>query len=327
MTSCFPLQISVVQPTDAEIQEVRTYNQLLVKAARKAPALPENSQLRARAMRAALKKAPVVSKPLPFGETRRISTPGGELSLRVLIPSQVRGVYLDIHGGGWVLGDATLGERLNWEMAQAAEVAIASVDYRLAPEHPYPAAVEDCVNAALWLADNAIAEFGTNCLTIGGESAGAYLATMTLLQLRDRYDLLPFTAANLIYGIYDLGGTPSCRRGNPGREFDLTPEAMQWYINCFLPEVAPELRREPQYSPLYADLRGMPPAFFSASSSDILLDDTLFMASRWAAAGSSAEVALYPELTHGFTLQPLALARTATARSQHFIRQKILEQP
>ncbi|MBD2576415.1 alpha/beta hydrolase [Oscillatoria sp. FACHB-1406] len=327
MTSCFPLQISVVQPTAVEIQEVRTYNQLLERAAQKIPALPTDRQERAGAMREALRKAPVVSKPLPVGETRRISTPDGELNLRVLIPSEVRGVYLDIHGGGWVLGDATLGERLNWEMAQAAKVATVSVDYRLAPEYPYPAAVEDCVNAALWLADNAIAEFGTNCLTIGGESAGAYLAVMTLLQLRDRYNLLPFKAANLIYGIYDLGGTPSCRRGNPAREFDLTPEAMQWYINCFLPEVAIASRREPQYSPLYADLRGMPPAFLTASRSDILLDDTLFMASRWAAAGSSAEVALYPELTHGFTLQPLALAKTATARSQHFIRQQILEQP
>lgn len=323
MCHSFPLQITDLQASEADIEEVRAYNRLLQKAAQKAPALPTEPLQRAIAMREALLKAPFISKPIPQGETRQIPTPAGNLALRVLVPPRVEAVYLDIHGGGWVIGNATIGERLNWEMAQAANVAVVSVDYRLAPEHPYPAALDDCEAAALWLLEKAKSEFGTECLTIGGESAGAYLAAMTLLRMRNKYNVFPFAAANLFYGIYDLGGTPSCRRGNEERNFDLTPAQMNWFVKQFLSDVPLESRQESQYSPLYADLTGMPPAFFTVSSSDILLDDTLFMAARWAAAGSPAEVVIYPELPHGFTLLPLALARAANSRSRHFIRQKV----
>src|SRR5439155_19280503 len=94
-------------------------------------------------------------------------------------------------------------------VAHRCEFAVVSVDYRLAPECHYPAGPDDCEAAALWLAANAQTDFGTDRLLIGGESAGANLAVVTLLRLRDRYAFRGFRAANLVFGVYDLSGTPS----------------------------------------------------------------------------------------------------------------------
>jgi acetyl esterase len=96
-------------------------------------------------------------------------------------------------------------ERVN----EKAGLACVSVEYRLAPENPYPAPPDDCESAALWLAKNAKAEFGSDVLAIGGESAGATLAAVTLLRMRDRHGFTGFRAANLVYGAYDLSMTPS----------------------------------------------------------------------------------------------------------------------
>ena len=102
------------------------------------------------------------------------------------------------------LQDATL-ERVN----DKAGLTCVSVEYRLAPENPYPAGPDDCESAAVWLAKNAKAEFGTDALAIGGESAGATLVAVTLLRMRDRHGFTGFRAANLVYGAFDLSMTPS----------------------------------------------------------------------------------------------------------------------
>jgi len=315
-----PLKIIHPQVSREELAEVQHYKRLLKKAAQNAPLLPNEPRDRAIAMRQALSKAPFISKPHPQGQTRTIDSSASSVKIRVLLPPTIKAVYLDIHGGGWAIGSATMGERLNWQLAETAGVAVVSVDYRLAPEYPYPAAPDDCEAVAVWLLETAKGEFGTERLLIGGESAGAHLAVATLLRVRDRYQALDrFEAANLFYGIYDLGGTPSCRLGGCEASGDLTPARMTWYTDLFLPNVPTEARRDRAYSPLYADLAGMPPALLTVSHSDILLDDSLFLASRWAAAGSPAELAIYPELPHGFTLLPLSLARKAYARSLEFI--------
>ena len=98
----------------------------------------------------------------------------------------------------------------NWRLAQACSVAVVSVDYRLAPEHPFPAGPDDCEAAALWLLERTAGEFGTTKVFVGGESAGAYLAAVTMLRLRERFGgPPPLIGAELCYGVYDLGGTPS----------------------------------------------------------------------------------------------------------------------
>src|SRR5207248_6647397 len=123
------------------------------------------------------------------------------------------GVYLHIHGGGWSIGAADLHDVELSQLARETRLVIASLAYRLAPEHPYPAAPDDCEDAVLWLLERGARELGAPpALAIGGESAGAHLSAVTLLRLRDRHGVTDaFKAANLVYGAFDLSGTPSRR--------------------------------------------------------------------------------------------------------------------
>jgi acetyl esterase/lipase len=232
--------------------------------------------------------------------------------LRTFVPDEVRAVYLDVHGGAFFMGAARMDDHPNAALARRAGVATVSVEYRLAPEHPYPAAPDDCEAAALWLLANAKREFGTDRLLVGGASAGANLAAVTLLRLRDRHGAArAFRGANLVFGVYDLAGTPSQRgAGVPS------------YRDLYLPGWTDERRRHPDVSPLHADLAGLPPALFTVGGADPLLDDSLFMALRWRAAGSRAELAVYPESLHGFTLFPTAMARAANARIAAFVAER-----
>ena len=247
---------------------------------------------------------------------RGIAGPAGELRLRVLVPESVRGAYLHLHGGGWTLGAAHQSDVRNWAIARHCGLAVVSVDYRLAPEHPFPAGPDDCEAAALWLVSHAAAEFGTTRLWIGGESAGAHLAALTLLRLRDRHALRPFAGANLVYGAYDLSMTPSQRRWGE-RNLVLSTPILEWFSDFFVPDRA--RRRDPDVSPLYADLTGLPPALFSVGTLDPLLDDSLFMHARWLAAGGRAELAVWPGGIHGFDAFPIGLSRAARARIDAFL--------
>ena len=250
-----------------------------------------------------------------MAEERVIEGPGGPLILRTFVPQSPKGVYLHIHGGGWVLGRAHLQDPRNEEIANACQVAVVSVDYRLAPDHPYPAGPDDCEAAALWAVENAKAEFGADALVIGGESAGAHLSAVALLRMRDKHGFTGFSAANLVYGVYDLAMTPSQLNWG-ARNLVLSAEIMAWFYDKFAPE---SIRREPDLSPLYADLRGMPPALFTVGTLDPLLDDTLFMSQRWLSAGAPAELAVYPGGPHGFDGHPTRMARKARERMNEFI--------
>ena len=254
-----------------------------------------------------------------MAEERVIDGPGGALTLRTFVPQSPKGVYLHIHGGGWVLGRAHLQDPRNEEVARNCEVAVVSVDYRLAPEHPYPAALDDCEAAAAWLAASAKSEFGADALVIGGESAGAHLSAATLLRMRDKHRFSGFSGANLVYGVYDLAMTPSQRNWG-ARNLVLNTEIMAWFYDQFIPE---NLRRDPDASPLYADLSGLPPALFTVGTLDPLLDDTLFMSQRWQAASSPAKLAVYPGGPHGFDSHPTQMARRARDRMDEFIKSAV----
>jgi acetyl esterase len=242
---------------------------------------------------------------------------GHDIPLRIIAPDNPRGVYFHIHGGGWVLGGADMQDPKLERIADTTGLAAVSVEYRLAPEHPYPAGPDDCEAAALWLVRNAKAEFGSKVMTIGGESAGGHLSAVTLLRMRDRHGYTGFRGANLVYGAYDMSMTPSQRQFGDERLVLRTIDIAQFY-NAFLPTVTE--RRDPDISPLYARLQDMPPALFSVGTADALLDDTLFMHARWIAAGNAAELAIYPGGAHGFTLFPNALAEQASARMDDFLR-------
>lgn len=245
---------------------------------------------------------------------------GNEIPLRIIAPDRARGVYLHIHGGGWVLGGADLQDPMLEHIADSTGLATVSVEYRLAPEHPYPAGPDDCESVAAWLVQNARAEFGSDVLTIGGESAGGHLAAVTILRMRDRYGYAGFRGANLVYGAFDLGMTPS-QRAFGNRRLVLRTIDIQQFYNAFLPTITE--RRIPDISPLYADLKGLCPALFSVGTQDALLDDTLFMHARWIAAGNPAELAIYPGGAHGFTLFPNRLAEESAARSEVFLREVV----
>lgn len=231
----------------------------------------------------------------PRARTTTIEGPAGPIGLRILVPDEVRGVYLHIHGGGWIVGsNDTWDEQLEYFGREAGMVAV-SLDYRLAPEHPAPAAIDDCVAVASWLIEHAEREFGTSWLSIGGESAGSNLAVLTLLRLRDAGKGDAFRAASLLYGVFDLSLTPSVFlvKGAPF----ISLEAMRRFTGAFAGDVD---LKDPALSPLYADLHDLPPALFSVGSVDPLLDDSLFMFMRWQAAGNLAQLAVYPGGTHGF---------------------------
>jgi acetyl esterase len=254
---------------------------------------------------------------------RTIAIPGRDgnsVPLRIIAPDQVRGVYLHIHGGGWVLGSAEQQDPMLERIADNTGLAVVSVEYRLAPECPYPAGPDDCESAAAWLVKNAKAEFGSDVLTIGGESAGGHLSAVTVLRMRDRYGYTGFRGANFVYGAFDLSMTPS-QLAFGDRRLVLRTIDMQQFYNAYLPTVTD--RRVADISPLYGDLTGLCPALFSVGTADALLDDTLFMHARWIAAGNETELAIYPGGAHGFTLFPNRLADEAGARSEAFLRKVV----
>ena len=300
---------------DEILAETRAFNlqlEALLASMPKVQELPPEVTRRARREGRGALPAPVF---LEQARTITIPGPGGELPLRVIAAPEPRGVYLHIHGGGWTIGGADMQDEPLWELAQATGLTAISVDYRLAPEHPYPAGADDCEAAALWLLES-----HDGRLTIGGDSAGAQLADVTLLRLRDRHGISPrvFAAANLVFGAYDLTGTPS-RLLWGERELILSTPAMDWFADCFLPGMSDSERRAPDISPLFADLHDLPPALFSCGTMDPLLDDSLFMEARWRAAGNEAQLSLWPEGAHAFTAFSLEISRRSLAEQYTFL--------
>jgi acetyl esterase/lipase len=120
------------------------------------------------------------------------------------------------------------------------------------------------------------------------------------------------------YGSFDLALTPSARIWRD-RNLVLSRPIMEWFRDNFVPETTEEERRNPEISPLYADLHDLPPAYFSAAQLDPLLDDSLFMAARWQMAGNEAELRVWPEAVHGFGAYPIAISRLAAEAQWAFL--------
>jgi acetyl esterase/lipase len=206
-------------------------------------------------------------------------------------PAPARGVLVHLHGGGMVVGQPEMNDAGNAALAQRHGVMVVSVDYRLAPEHPYPAGIDDALRVTRWALDRG------NVL-VAGESAGAYLAVMTLLRLRDEQAVLGrVLGAKLSYGVYDWGRSGARRRGAV-----LDAGDPDFFANCFLPDRSADERRDPAVSPLHADLHDLAPAFICVGTEDHLLDDSLGLAARWAAAGNEMELFVLPDLPHAFEM-------------------------
>ncbi|MFG1298482.1 alpha/beta hydrolase [Xanthobacter sp. V3C-3] len=297
--------------------DTRMVNDAIVKAMR---AVPDRWAVPLAEIRASRQSGQGVF-PLP-PESRRatdetIPGPRGPVPVRIYLPDGApRGVYLHIHGGGWTVGSARENDGLLDRIAANTGLAVVSVDYALAPEVPYPAGPDDCEAAALWLVKEGKARFGTERFAIGGESGGATLSVATLVRLRDRHRITPFSAAVLTAGCYDLRLTPSARNWGD-LPLVLNTRDINFFVGNYLRLAGSA--DEPDVSPLLANLKGLPPALFGVGTLDALVDDTLFMANAWVAAGNAAELDVYPGGCHVFIGFPGTITDTALRRIDAFL--------
>lgn len=259
-------------------------------------------------------------------QDRMVPGAAGDIHARVAVPvDNPRAIVLDFHGGGFCLGWPESKDATNARLARDAQVAVISVEYRLAPEHPFPAGPDDCAAAAAWLVANAKAEFGTETLLLAGDSAGGNLAMLTALRLREQGLLGTVAGLLLTYGVYDLSGTPSSRNRS-GETLVLSARASEQFHDLYVPGHTDESLRDPAISPLYADLAGLPPALLLAGTHDPLLDDSLFMTARLRAAGGHADLVVVPESPHGFAAFPTPMAEEAELLTIEWV-QALLDAP
>ena len=238
--------------------------------------------------------------------------------VRILRPvGKPKGVVLDIHGGGWVIGNAQMDDDLNLGMVNACDVAVVAVDYRLAVDTPVEGLMEDCLAAARWLLCED--EFKQLPVIVVGEAAGGHLAAATLLALKQWPELLQrVSGAVLYYGVYDLTGTPSVRNAGP-ETLLLDGPGMVDALRMLTPGLSDDERRKAPLSPLYGDFDGLPPALMFVGELDPLKDDTLLIAERW----PQAEAHLLPESAHGFIHFPVAMGEAVLAYSRRWISTRI----
>jgi acetyl esterase len=311
-------------------EETRAFNAELERLLASVPSVdtvPPQETRRARREGRGIFPAPVF---LPDARTVEIDGPAGSVPLRIIGPErESTGAFLHVHGGGWTLGENDMQDLRLQRLARETGLTVVSVGYRLAPENPYPAAPDDCEAAALWLlGEEARATVGGGPLAIGGDSAGAQLAAVTLLRLRDRHEITgAFAAAVLQYGCFDLSMTPSQRLWGE-RNLVLSGPIIRWFGDQFLPHHDRERRRDPDISPLFAELSGMPPAIFTVGTEDPLRDDTLFMEARWRMAGHPSELRIWPDAPHGFVSLEMTVAGAALSVEHDFLRRALsLDQP
>jgi acetyl esterase len=312
-SSAFAQRSNLNKDYSQYLPEVRNFNKMITH-------LPQSTILTKEALEKSRQgmKAFVNTNTVLKPVMKNINGPAGNIALTIFKPDTVRAVVLDIHGGGWIQGAADNDAQFNDELARTCKVAVVSVDYRLAPENPFPACIEDCKAAAKWLVQNAKTEFGTDKLFIQGASAGGHLAAIITLYIRDSLQAIDkVKGANLMYGIYDLGRTPSDRLVTDSSF--LPKKNMEEIMQLVFGNLTMEQKQDPHYSPLYADLHNLPPALFTVGAADPLADDTYFMEVRWRMAGNKTYLAVYPESPHGFDSFPTQMAKIARSKMYEWV--------
>ena len=238
---------------------------------------------------------------LPVARVEPVTLPGpaGPLAARLFAPEgEPRGLVVYYHGGGWVVGDLDTHEAPCRFLVREARVAVLAIDYRLAPEHRFPAAVDDAMAAFRW-ASGECGRFGvaSGRVAVAGDSAGGNLAAV-VSQLASRGDGPKPRAQLLIYPVTDLSTKhPSYRLFSEG--FFLAERDMDWYRRQYLPNEAAAL--DPRASPLLApDLHGLPPAIVLTAGFDVLRDEGEAYARRLTDAGVPVAHRRVPGQIHGF---------------------------
>lgn len=229
-----------------------------------------------------------------------IPGPGGPLLLRVYRPLQAvnRGACLYFHGGGWVLNSIYTHDDFVRRLTDASQCVCVSVEYRLAPEHPYPAAVEDAYAALQWVAANGSQwDVDPTKLAVAGDSAGGNLAAAVCLVTRDRGGP-PIRQQVLAYPITDCDFTRRSYHENADGYF-LTTSQMKWFWDQYCPDLAQ--RTEPYASPLHgSSLVGLPPAYIFTAEFDPLRDEGEAYAAALQAAGVPVQFRRFDGMIHAF---------------------------
>lgn len=245
--------------------------------------------------------------PEPVGSVtnRRIPGPGGDISVRIYRPlttEEVAPALVYAHGGGFVFCDLDSHDGLCRSLTNRTGAVVISVDYRLAPEHPWPAAAEDVHAAASWAAEQARSlSVDPGRIAVGGDSAGGNLATVAALMARDRGG--PALAAQvLLYPVIAADFDNDSYRAFGSGYYNPKP-ALQWYWDQYVPTAAD--RQHPYASPLKANLSGLPPAVMALAGHDPLHDEGLAYANALEAAGVSVTRLPYPGGVHGFLTMPM----------------------
>ncbi len=215
-------------------------------------------------------------------------------------------VLLYIHGGGWVLCSLDTHDGVCRRLATMGNFAVASLDYGLAPEHPFPEPVEDCISAGNWLSANGM-ELGLDPsrMAIGGDSAGANLSLATLMALRDRGQPL-FQAGVLVYGMFDDDFETESHKAF-GEDFFLSTDDIKWFWEQYLPD--PAKRHDPLAAPLHGELSALPPLFVSAAGLDPLRDDSEKLAKKLGELGADYDYHLWHGVTHACIMMSRRLDR------------------
>ena len=201
---------------------------------------------------------------------------------------------LYLHGGGYIQGSITSHQDLAQRISKASKTKLLILDYRLAPEHPFPAALEDSVRAYEWLINNE--GYNPKNLIIAGDSAGGGLTLTTLVKLRDQGVRLP-TAAVCLSPWTDLALTGDSIKLKLHEDPFISPDELVFAAGLYLGKVDP---KNPFASPLYADFKGLPPLCIQVGSAEILLDDATRLAKRAKKAGVEVQLDIWEDMIHVF---------------------------
>jgi acetyl esterase len=254
---------------------------------------PEEARLRMAGLARLYPHGPDVAR----AEDVVVPGPAGGLPARVLAPARPRGVLLYLHGGGWVIGSIAEHESLGRVLAERTGCTVVLASYRLAPEHPWPAAVEDAWAALTWVATRLPELAGPGApLVVAGDSAGANLATVVSRRARDEGG--PAIALQvLVYPMTDADfGTGSYT--DPANQLALNRHTLRWFWDHYVPTGQ---RRHPDVAPMQApDLSGLPPAVLITAEHDVLRDEGAAYAQRLQAAGVPVEYRQFDSQMHGF---------------------------
>lgn len=200
---------------------------------------------------------------------------------------------LYLHGGGYAIGSINTHRRLAYDISAASGARVLVIDYRLAPEHPFPAAVDDAAKAWRWLMQRGFAQ---NRLAIAGDSAGGGLTIATLVNLRDQKLGLPACAVAISPWV-DLEGVGNSLTTRSAQDPMVQKAGLQWMAGMYLKGQSP---KSPLAAPLHADLKGLPPVLVQVGTAETLLDDATRLAEKLHTSGGEVRLAIWPNMLHVF---------------------------